>query len=82
MKRRGSWAYEGLKVYWEGTYPVERLDQFYAVMFQDAEDSAFPYLAESMLRPHHRYPHKSRENGMLKNPLREGMAAPKNWQIF
>jgi CHAT domain-containing protein len=63
---------EGLKVYWEGAYPVERLDQFYAVMFQDAEDSGFPYLAESMLR-HLIAIRTSPENGMLKNPLREGM---------
>jgi CHAT domain-containing protein len=63
---------EGLKVYWEGAYPVERLDQFYSVMFQDAEDSAFPYLAESMLR--HSIAIRTRpENGTLKNPLREGM---------
>jgi CHAT domain-containing protein len=63
---------EGLKGYWEGAYPVERLDQFYAVMFQEAENSAFPYLAESMLR-HSIAIRTSSENGMLKNPLREGM---------
>ncbi|HEV7673886.1 MAG TPA: CHAT domain-containing protein [Candidatus Angelobacter sp.] len=63
---------EGLQVYWEGAYPVERLDQFYSVMFQDAEDSAFPYLAESMLR-HIIAIRTGPENGMLKNPLREGM---------
>jgi CHAT domain-containing protein/tetratricopeptide (TPR) repeat protein len=63
---------EGLKSYWEGAYPIERLDQFYAVMFQEAEDSGFPYLAESMLR-HSIAIRTSSENGMLKNPLREGM---------
>jgi CHAT domain-containing protein len=63
---------EGLRVYWQGAYPEERLDQFYAVMFQDAEDAAFPYLAESMLR-HIIALRTSSENGMRKNPLREGM---------
>ncbi|MGZ4876599.1 MAG: CHAT domain-containing protein [Candidatus Angelobacter sp.] len=63
---------EGLKVYWQGTYPVERLDQFYAVMFQDAEDSAYPYLAESLLR-HIIAIRTGSDSGMLKNPLREGM---------
>lgn len=63
---------EGLKAYWQGAYPVERLDQFYAVMFQDAEDSALPFLAESILR-HIIEIRTSSENGMLKNPLREGM---------
>ena len=63
---------EGLNAYWQGAYPVERLDQFYAVMFQDAEDSDHPYLAESLLR-HIISIRTSSESGMLKNPLREGM---------
>src|SRR6267142_4748549 len=63
---------EGLKVFWQGAYPVERLDQFYAVMFQDAEDSNYPYLAESLLR-HDIAIHTSANNGMKNNPLREGM---------
>jgi CHAT domain-containing protein len=63
---------EGLKVFWQGAYPIERLDQFYAVMFQDAEDSNYPYLAESLLR-HDIAIHTSANNGMKNNPLREGM---------
>ena len=63
---------KGLKVFWQGAYPVERLDQFYAVMFQDAEDSKYPYLAESLLR-HDIVIRTSSNNGMKKNPLREGM---------
>lgn len=63
---------KGLKVFWQGAYPIERLDQFYAVMFQDAEDSKYPFLAESLLR-HDIAIRTSSNNGMKKNPLREGM---------
>jgi CHAT domain-containing protein len=73
-KYEESWtrAVEGLRVYWQGAYPPERLDQFYAVMLQDAEDSHYPYLAESLLR-HNIAIRTSSENGMRKNPLREGL---------
>jgi CHAT domain-containing protein len=63
---------EGLKVYWQGTYPVERLDQFYAVMFQDAEESHYPYLAESLLR-HNIALRIAPKSEISKNLLREGM---------
>jgi CHAT domain-containing protein len=74
QKYEDSWtgAVEGLKIYWQGAYPLDRLDQFYAVMFQDAEDSDYPYLAESLLR-HDIALRTNPENGMRKNPLREGL---------
>ncbi|HWG39898.1 MAG TPA: CHAT domain-containing protein [Candidatus Acidoferrales bacterium] len=73
-KYEESWtrAVEGLKVYWQGTYPAERLDQFYAVMFQDAEDSHSPYLAESLLR-HNIALRIDPKSEISKNLLREGM---------
>ncbi|MGC2743631.1 MAG: CHAT domain-containing protein [Candidatus Angelobacter sp.] len=69
-----SWtrAVEGLKVYWQGDYPAERLDQFYAVMFQDAEESHYPYLAESLLR-HNIALRIAPKSEISKNLLREGM---------
>jgi CHAT domain-containing protein len=73
-KYEESWtrAVEGLQVYWQGAYPIERLDQFYAVMLQDAEDSHYSSLAESLLR-HIIDIRTSSTNGMIKNPLREGL---------
>ena len=69
-----SWmgAIKGLKVYWQGNYPSERLDQFYAVMLQDAEEQHYPYLAEALLR-HIIGIRTNSANGMLKNLLREGL---------
>ncbi len=63
---------EGLGVYWQGFYPAERLDQFYAVMLQGAEDSKFPYLAEALLR-HILMVREQPGSRMPKNPIREGM---------
>ncbi len=63
---------EGLGVYWQGAYPAERLDQFYAVMLQSAEDSDFAYLAEALLR--HTLDSRERpESRIRKNFIREGM---------
>src|SRR5438270_6227164 len=73
-KYEESWtrAVEGLKVYWQGGYPQDRLDQFYAVMFQDAEESHYPYVAESLLR--HSMALRTASNSEIsKNLLREGM---------
>ncbi|MGH9633346.1 MAG: CHAT domain-containing protein [Candidatus Angelobacter sp.] len=69
-----SWtrAVEGLRVYWQGAYPAERLDQFYAVMLQDAEESHYPYLAESLLR-HNIILRTDSQSAMGKNLLREGL---------
>jgi CHAT domain-containing protein len=41
---------EGLKLYSEGVYPADRLDQFYAVMWQCARDQGHLYTAEVLLR--------------------------------
>jgi CHAT domain-containing protein len=63
---------EGLQLYWKGAYPPERLDQFYAVMLQGAEDSNFPYLAEAMLRQI--LDSRERPDSRIgKNLIREGM---------
>ena len=62
----------GLGLYWQGAYPAERLNQFYAVMLQGAEDSDFSYLAEALLR--HTLDSRERpESRIRKNFIREGM---------
>lgn len=73
-KYEESWmrAVEGLKVYWQGAYPAERLDQFYAVMLQDAEDSNYPFLAESLLQ-HNIDIRTAPRSEIPKNLLREGL---------
>jgi CHAT domain-containing protein len=73
-KYEESWtrAVEGLTAYWQGAYPAERLDQFYAVMFQDAEDSHYPYLAEALLR-HIIDIREHIANRVLSNPVRKGL---------
>ncbi len=62
----------GLDMYWMGRYPAERLDQFYAVMLQGAEDSGLPYLAETLLR-HIIDTREQPEAKIQKNLIREGM---------
>jgi CHAT domain-containing protein len=62
----------GLGLYWQGSYPAERLDQFYAVMLQGAEDSGRPYLAEGLLR-HIIDTREQPESKTQKNFIREGM---------
>jgi CHAT domain-containing protein len=48
----GAWEQgtQGLKKYWEGVYPRDRLDQFYAVMWQCTEESGALYAAEALLQ--------------------------------
>lgn len=48
----GAWeqGIQGLKRYWEGTYPRDRLDQFYAVMWQCTEESGSLFAAEALLQ--------------------------------
>lgn len=41
---------EGLRSYWEGSYSLARLYQFYAVMRQCAKDARLFYAAEDLLR--------------------------------
>lgn len=47
----GAWAQgvQGLKRYWDGIYPKDRLDQFYAVMWQCAEEAGSLYAARDLL---------------------------------
>jgi CHAT domain-containing protein len=63
---------EGLRLYWRGAYPEERLDQFYAVMLQDSEDSDSSYLAEALLRQIVENRERP-QSGIPKNLVREGM---------
>jgi CHAT domain-containing protein len=64
---------EGLDLYWQTLYQNgERLDQFYAVMWQSARESGFLYAAESLLRHTIRL-RESSENGVKKNSIREAM---------
>lgn len=62
----------GLATYWQGVYPADRLDQFYAVMLQTAEDSSHPYLAEALLR-HTIAIREQPGTRIQKNLIREGM---------
>ncbi|HET9838959.1 MAG TPA: CHAT domain-containing protein [Candidatus Angelobacter sp.] len=64
---------EGLEQYWLGEYPTERLEQFYAVMFQSAEDAGYSYLSQALLQrviairenPDSRIPRNLIREGML-----------------
>jgi hypothetical protein len=73
-KYEESWtrAVEGLAAYWQRAYPTERLDQFYAVMLQDAEESHYPFLAEALLR-HVIDIREHIVNRVLSNPVRKGL---------
>ena len=73
-KYEESWtrAVEGLATYWQRAYPAERLDQFYSVMLQDAEESHYPYLAEALLR-HVIDIREHIANRVLSNPVRKGL---------
>ena len=73
-KHEESWtrAVEGLATYWGRAYPAERLDQFYSVMLQDAEESHHPYLAEALLR-HVIDIREHIANRVLSNPIRKGL---------
>lgn len=69
-----SWklAVSGLGAYWQGTYPPERLDQFYAVMWQCARETGALYLAETLLR-HTLALRENPNSSMQRNSIREGM---------
>jgi CHAT domain-containing protein len=62
----------GLGLYWQGKYPSERLDQFYAVMWQCARETGSLYLAETLLR--HTLEMREDPNTLIRrNNIREGM---------
>lgn len=69
-----SWteAQQGLELFSHGDYPGDRLDQFYAVMWQCARDAGFLYTAEALL---HRtiVLREDPQTTIPKNPFREGM---------
>ncbi len=43
-------AVSGLANFWQGTYPAERLEQLYAVMWQSAKDSDCLHAAQALLQ--------------------------------
>jgi|GEM_PF-736466 CHAT domain-containing protein len=66
-------AVKGLGLYWQGVYPNgERLDQFYAVMWQCARESGFLYAAAALLR-HTIQMRESPDSDIRKNSIREAM---------
>jgi CHAT domain-containing protein len=60
---------QGLKRYWQGNYPRDRLDQFYSVMWQCAEEAGSLYAAESLLQ----HTIAMRQAAATRNPFREAM---------
>lgn len=65
-------ATQGLDRYWEGEYPGERLDQFYAVLWQCAQQSGSLYIAESTLL-HTLELRQDPQKGIARNLIREGL---------
>jgi CHAT domain-containing protein len=62
----------GLGSFWQGAYPWERLDQFYAVMWQCARETGSLYLAENLLRRTIAM-REDPQTLMQRNSIREGM---------
>lgn len=62
----------GLESFWQGAYPSERLDQFYAVMWQCARETGSLYLAETLLRRTIAM-REITQTSMQRNSIREGM---------
>jgi CHAT domain-containing protein len=60
---------QGLKRYWQGAYPRDRLDQFYSVMWQCTEESGSLYAAEALLQ----HTLAMREAAGTRNMFREAM---------
>jgi len=70
----GAWEQgtQGLAQYWQGGYPPERLDQFYAVLWQCTQQAGNLYIAEAILK----HTLEIRENPQYRisrNPIREGL---------
>lgn len=76
----GAWAQgvEGLKRYWEGIYPKDRLDQFYAVLWQCTEESGSLYAARDVLQ----HTLALRRMAAVHNPFREAMLHLRLRNIF
>jgi CHAT domain-containing protein len=60
---------QGLKRYWQGAYPRDRLDQFYSVMWQCTEEAGSLYAAEALLQ----HTLAMREAAGTRNMFREAM---------
>ncbi|HMC29674.1 MAG TPA: CHAT domain-containing protein, partial [Candidatus Angelobacter sp.] len=60
---------QGLKRYWQGSYPRDRLDQFYSVMWQCTEESGALYAAEALLQ----HTIAMRQAVSTRNSFREAM---------
>jgi CHAT domain-containing protein len=67
----GAWeqGIRGLQRYWQGTYPRDRLDQFYSVMWQCSEESGSLYAAEALLQ----HTIAMRQASNSRNSFREAM---------
>jgi CHAT domain-containing protein len=70
----GAWEQgtQGLGRYWQGAYPGERLDQFYAVLWQCTQQSGALYIAETILTHTLRLRQDPRST-IGKNSIREGL---------
>jgi CHAT domain-containing protein len=60
---------QGLKRYWQGAYPRDRLDQFYSVMWQCTEEAGSLYAAEALLQ----HTLAMRQAAGTRNMFREAM---------
>lgn len=69
-----SWSLDvaGLESFWQGAYPSERLDQFYAVMWQCARETGSLYVAKNLLRRTIAM-REDPQTLMQRNSIREGM---------
>lgn len=67
----GAWeqGIQGLKRYWDGIYPKDRLDQFYAVMWQCSEEAGSLYAARDLLG----HTLALRQASLSRNSFREAM---------
>jgi CHAT domain-containing protein len=76
----GAWeqGVEGLRRYWEGIYPRDRLDQFYAVLWQCTEESGSLYAARDVLQ----HTLALRRIAPVRNPFREAMLHLRLRNIF
>jgi CHAT domain-containing protein len=70
----GAWEQgtQGLGRFWQGGYPGERLDQFYAVLWQCTQQSGALYIAEAILT-HTLQLRQDPLSNIAKNPIREGL---------
>ena len=76
----GAWeqGVQGLKRYWDGVYPKDRLDQFYAVMWQCTEESGSLYAARDLLE----HTLALRQASLGHNSFREAMLHLRLRNIF